>query len=87
MTDDCDDLETLRARNEALGEQLRRLVRTEQRLSMSQRELGKQVRRVDALNVYAMQAVANAQPKAILESAIDMLYSIFPFQRGLPIVA
>jgi signal transduction histidine kinase len=54
---------------------------------MSQRELGKQVRRVDALNVYAMQAVANAQPKAILESAIDMLYSIFPFQRGLALVS
>jgi len=87
MSEEETDLDALRTRNEALAEQLRRLVRTEQRLSMSQRELGQQVRRVDALNQYAMRAVTTADKATIFESAIDMLYSLYPFEQGLALIA
>ncbi len=87
MAEDESEIEVLRARNEALSEQLQRLVRTEQRLSMSQRNLSEQLRRVDALNLYAMRAMATAHPAAILEQAIEMLYTLYPLEQGLALLS
>ncbi len=87
MADLESELETLRARNAAMAEQLSRLVRTEQRLSMSQRDLGEQVRRVDSLNQYAMRALATAHPETILEEAMEMLYTLYPLEQGVAFVS
>lgn len=81
------ELAALRTHNAALREQLKRLVRTEQRLSMSRTELSQQLRRVDALNQFTMRAVVALDARAILESAMDMLLSLFPFEQGLALIA
>lgn len=81
------DTRALRARNVALASQLKRLVKTEQRLSLSQRELGRQLRRVDALNQFAMRAVMAADTPTILKLAMDMFFSLFPFEQGLALTS
>jgi signal transduction histidine kinase len=78
--------EALRDLNHRLTEQIRRLVQTEQQLSLSQRELGRQMRRVDAINSMMMRAVASHDPTAIFESAMEMLFAAFPYEQGLGVV-
>jgi len=76
----------LRERNRALDEQLKRLVRTEHRLYKSQRELGQQLRRVDAVNRLALDAAKTDEPAAIAGHAFDMLFDLFPYEQGLAVV-
>lgn len=85
MADD-DDARDLHERNRALDEQLKRLVRTEHRLYKSQRELGQQLRRVDAVNRLALDAAKTNEPAAIAGHAFDMLFGLFPYEQGLAIV-
>ncbi|HHH27076.1 MAG TPA: hypothetical protein ENK57_01835 [Polyangiaceae bacterium] len=81
-----DEARDLHERNRALDEQLKRLVRTEHRLYKSQRELGQQLRRVDAVNRLALDAAKTNEPAAIAGSAFEMLFSLFPYEQGLAVV-
>ena len=81
-----DDARDLHERNRALDEQLKRLVRTEHRLYKSQRELGQQLRRVDAVNRLALDAAKTNEPAAVAGHAFDVLFGLFPYEQGLAIV-
>lgn len=81
-----DDTRDLYERNRALDEQLKRVVRTEHRLYKSQRELGQQLRRVDAVNRLALDAAKTNEPAAIAGHAFDMLFGLFPYEQGLALV-
>ncbi|UJR78886.1 sensor histidine kinase [Sandaracinus amylolyticus] len=72
--------------NAALDDQVRHLVRTEQKLFLSQRELGRQIARLDALNQFAIDVAGHASPERILERAADVLFSLFPFDQALAFV-
>ncbi len=74
-------VEELQRRCEALDDQLRRLVKTEQRLFLSQRALSRQVARFDALNRFAVALGPAPEPTRIAELAADMVFGIFPFDQ------
>ncbi len=77
------DAEELIRLNHALDEQVKELVRAEQRLFRSQRDLGRQVARLDALNRFALDAVELSTPAELLARAIDTLFRMFPFDQAL----
>lgn len=75
--------EELLQRNQALDEQLRRLVKTEQRLLVSQRDLARQLARFDALNRFAIGLGPAPAPARILEHAADLVFGLFPYDQCL----
>lgn len=85
MTEDAreDDarIEELLRLNAALDEQVRQLVRTEQKLFLSQRDLARQNARLDALNQFAIDVSALARAERILEQAADVLFALFPLDQ------
>ena len=68
--------------NHALNEQMKRLIRTERRLSLSQQEMDRQIERVAALNHFALEAARANRPIEVLKLAIQMLFSTFPFEEA-----
>jgi signal transduction histidine kinase len=79
-------LEALREQNQALSAQLRQLVKTESRLYRTQRQLDEQLKRINALNQFALGASRAADPTQILAQAADTLLGIFPFEQALGLV-
>ena len=75
--------EELQAQNLALSAQLRQLVKTESRLYRTQRQLDDQLKRIGALNQFALDASRAIDPVAILEQAAGALMGIFPFEQAL----
>ncbi|MBL8612516.1 MAG: hypothetical protein JNL38_34560 [Myxococcales bacterium] len=75
--------EELLRQNRALDEQLRRLVKAEQRLIVSQRDLSHQLARFDALNRFAIDLGAAPAPDRILGLAADLVFSLFPYDQCL----
>lgn len=69
--------------NRALDEQVKELVRTEQRLFRSQRDLGRQIARLDALNRFAIDAVELSTPSELFSRAIEVVFGIFPFDQAV----
>ncbi|HXU70691.1 MAG TPA: ATP-binding protein [Polyangia bacterium] len=76
-------LDELQAQNLALSAQLRQLVKTESRLYRTQRQLDEQLKRINALNQFALAASRAADPVPILEQAARALMRIFPFEQAL----
>ncbi len=74
--------EALLRLNRALDEQVKNLVKTEQRLFVSQRDLARQNARLDALNRFAIDAASVADPAEVLARAADVLFSIFAFDQA-----
>lgn len=73
--------------NSALDEQVKALVKTEQRLFVSQRDLARQNARLDALNRFAIDAAALADPAEVLGRAANVLFSIFPLDQAVGFLA
>ncbi len=71
----------LRAQIDALDGQLRRLVRTEQRLFVSQRALSRQLDRFDALNRFALALGPAPSAARIFELAADLVFKLFPLDQ------
>ncbi|MCE9627876.1 MAG: hypothetical protein K8R56_08165, partial [Candidatus Eisenbacteria bacterium] len=79
MSDAAHELERLRRETEALNEQVKLLVRTEQRLYRSQRVLDEQLRHTQLLETFALECATGATPDRILAQACSVLGSMFPF--------
>ncbi len=62
---------------EALTEQIKLLVKTEQRLYRSQNELDRQLRRIEALSEFAIAGTAMDAPQQVIRRALDLLASQF----------
>lgn len=73
--------------NRVLDEQLKTLVKTEQRLFVTQRILARQNARLDALNRFAVDAVELTEPAEVLARAASVLFSLFPFDRAVGFLA
>ncbi len=74
-------------RNRALGEQLKRLVKAEQNLYLSQRALASQLKRVDALNRFALAAAHARDPRELFDTAFDLLFELFPYEQAIGLLA
>lgn len=86
MSDREDELETLRAQNARLNEQVRQLVRTERELFLARRAGDAQLRRVRALNQYSLAASAASDPESILRLALELLFDLFAVEQGAAFV-
>lgn len=81
-----DELERLRRENQALNEQVKRLVRAERRLSLNRQELDAQLQRFRALNRFSLDAGEAETPERILELAMEGLFDLFPYEQALAFV-
>ena len=84
---DRSELDALRARNIALTEQVKRLIRTEQRLYRAQRGAAVQLQRIEALSEFAHEMVGVTDDEAVLHRGIDLLRSLFSYQQGVAFLA
>ena len=87
MSDRDERVRELERRNALLDEQVKQLVRTEQRLYLAQRDLARQLARVDALNRFAIEVAGLESPSEIVARAADVLFSLFPLDQYVPFVA
>lgn len=78
-----DEFESLRRENLALNEQVKRLVRTERRLTLNQQALDAQLRRLEALNRFTLNASRAETAEAILALAIRAVFDLFPYEQAL----
>ncbi|NUP13718.1 MAG: hypothetical protein HOW73_47385 [Polyangiaceae bacterium] len=78
---DLSEVAELLRLNRALDDQVRELVRTEQQLFLSQRDLGRQLGRLDALNRFAIEAAELATSEEILVRAADDFFRIFAYDQ------
>jgi two-component system sensor histidine kinase HydH len=76
-------LRELDARNAILDQQVRTLVRTEQKLYLAQLDLSRQLARVDALNRLAIDVAGVESAGEILRRAADVLFAQFPLDQHL----
>jgi signal transduction histidine kinase len=81
------DPEALLRLNRALDEQVKTLVKTEQRLFLSQRDLSRKNARLDALNDFAIDSAALDDPAAVLARAAGVLFSIFSLDQAVGFIA
>jgi signal transduction histidine kinase len=80
------DNRALQQRIDALNGQVKLLVRTEKRLYATQREVGRQIRRIEALNQFALVAPASTNEATILGHALDMIAASLPVHGALAVV-
>jgi signal transduction histidine kinase len=73
--------------NRMLDEQVKTLVKIEQRLFVSQRELARRNLRLDALTKFAVQAAELTDAGAILSRASAAITSVFAFEQSVGFVA
>jgi len=73
-------------RSARLAEQVKLLVKTEQRLTQAQREVERQLARVHALNGFALVAPHGGSPEAIAGQAIGLLWSLFGARAALVVL-
>jgi signal transduction histidine kinase len=78
-----EELEALRGQNLALGEQVKRLIRTESRLYRVHRQLDQQLRWIGELNAFALDARKVSEPRELLSRALRLLFRLFPFEEGV----
>lgn len=71
----------LRRKNGALAEQVRRLLRTEQRFNRAERAALAQLRRIEELNELAL-AAATADDVGVLDRALAFLLRTFPYDQA-----
>jgi len=74
-------------RHRALDEQLKRLVKAEQRLYLSQRALASQLKRVDALNRFALAAAHAREPQELFDMAFRLFFELFPYEQAIGLLA
>jgi signal transduction histidine kinase len=77
------EIDALARLGRAFDEQLRTLIKTEQRLFFSQRDLARQVARLAAVNRFALDVADLRDPVAILERAADLFLEAYPFEQAL----
>ncbi len=80
--DQDSEAEALRAQVRTLEDQLRRLVLTEQRLYFAQRDVSRQLRRVEALNEFSVQWPRCGSEAEILRLACRTLLSLFDYDHA-----
>ncbi len=71
------ELEELRRQNQALDEQIRTLVRTEQRLHRSQNEVDRQIARIELLSRFALRWTGQSTSREILAGAVELFNRLF----------
>ena len=79
---ESDELRRLRSENDALNEQIKLLVRTEQRLHRSQTELDLQLARIRALGQFSLDCTRLDTSAEILERARELLLESFHLDGG-----
>lgn len=79
--DDDERIRELLRTNAALDEQVKQLVRAEQKVYLSQRDLARQIARLDALNRFALDVAGLASRSEILGRAADVLFDLFPLDQ------
>ncbi len=85
--DDPPDPEALLRLNRALDDQVKTLVKTEQRLFLSQRDLARKNARLDALNDFAIDSATLSEPGAVLARAAGVIFSIFSLDQAVGFIA
>ena len=73
--------------NRMLDEQVKTLVKIEQRLFVSQRELARRNLRLDALTTFAVEAAELTDASPILSRAIAAITTVFAFEQAVGFVA
>ena len=81
--EDASEIERLKGQLRGLEEQLQRLVRTEQRLYYAQREVARQLERVERLNAFSIDSARCRTEHEILDEAIQAFLSLFPYDQAL----
>lgn len=76
-------VERLRGQIRGLEEQLQRLVRTEQRFYYAQREVARQLRRVETLNAFAIESARCPSEQELLRRAISTFFSLFDYDQAV----
>jgi signal transduction histidine kinase len=71
----------------AIDAQIKRLVRAEQQLYISQRALAQQLRRVHAVNRFAMAAGWTRDARQIFRLAFDLFFELFPYEQAVGLLA
>jgi signal transduction histidine kinase len=72
--------------NRELDTQLRELVRTQERLFLSERENSRQLSRLESLTAFAMAATELPDPASVLARALSMILEQFPFEQCVAFV-
>src|SRR5690606_26712187 len=85
--DPPEDVSVLRSQNEALDAQVKQLVKTEQRLFKYQKALDQQLRRINAVNLLALEAATAFEPRQILEIGLSTLMSNLSLDQGIACLA
>jgi signal transduction histidine kinase len=79
----ANELARLLLENQELNDQVKQLVRSERRLSLSTHELERQLHRIEALNSFAFAASQAASAPGVLALAVDTLFACFPLEQGV----
>jgi len=80
------DLETLAKENASLNEQVKLLARVEKRLYHTQNNLELQLRRIRALNDFALSAMRPSSQRQILTQAIELLCPLYGVQSVVAVL-
>jgi signal transduction histidine kinase len=80
------DIETLAKENRLLNEQVKLLARIEKRLYHTQNSLELQLKRIRALNDFALTALPTSSPTAILTQAIELLGPLYAVQAAVAVL-
>jgi signal transduction histidine kinase len=80
------DLETLAKENASLNEQVKLLARVEKRLYHTQNNLELQLRRIRALNDFALAAMRPSSQRQILSQAIELLCPLYGVQSVVAVL-
>lgn len=80
------ELESLQAENQVLGEQVKQLLKTEKRLYTSQNALDFQLQRIQAMNEFSLESNVNHDSTPILVSALKLVHSLFLFDSSIALI-
>ncbi|MBI2394196.1 MAG: PAS domain S-box protein [Deltaproteobacteria bacterium] len=86
MTGGRDELDRARRQAEALAEQVKLLLKTEQRLSATQRALEEQVRRIEIVNELSLSTARSGDAAHVLDRALASLLTAFPHELAVAFV-
>jgi signal transduction histidine kinase len=76
-------VDALERQNRELRDQVKLLVRAEQRIYRFQREAEGQLRRIEAVNAFALDAAGSFGSDRILSLGLEMLFRLFPYEQGV----
>jgi len=82
-----DEFDRLRRQAEQLDDQVKQLVKAEQRLFRAQKELDRQLRRMNGVNAFALEAANAFEPRQILEAAMRVLLEHLALEEGLALLS